>query len=160
MQNPIQTFRQSSIVFEKPGILSENLKTLVSSNYLTVQYFFLKLRTRFLLTNAYKTVCGIFLFCLDLELFKKKKKDLVSTHSVFTFLLTNNNTPLKTLLSRKRVQNVSKIILNFVTVGARQSFQFFIQIAWLLGYNRTLSKFRYTFLFMKNGFLTLAPKMV
>ena len=27
MQNPIQNFRQSSIVFEKPGILSENLKT-------------------------------------------------------------------------------------------------------------------------------------
>ena len=30
MQNPIQKFRQSSIVFGKPGILSENLKTLSS----------------------------------------------------------------------------------------------------------------------------------
>ena len=40
MQNPIQKFRQSSIVFEKPGILSENLKTLTSSNYPKVQYFF------------------------------------------------------------------------------------------------------------------------
>ena len=40
MQNPIQKFRQSSIVSEKPGILSENLKTLTSSNYPTVQYFF------------------------------------------------------------------------------------------------------------------------
>ena len=39
MQNTIQKFRQSSIVFEKPGILSENLKTLTSSNYPTVQYF-------------------------------------------------------------------------------------------------------------------------
>ena len=39
MQNAIQIFRQSSIVFEKPGILSENLKTLTSSNYPTVQYF-------------------------------------------------------------------------------------------------------------------------
>ena len=29
MQNPIQKFRQSSIVFEKPGILSENLKTYI-----------------------------------------------------------------------------------------------------------------------------------
>ena len=114
----------------------------------------------FYLPMSTKEYSVCFLFCLDLELFAKIKKDLVSTHSVFTFLLTNNNTPLKTLLSRKRVQNVSKIILNFVTVGARQSFQFFIQIAWLLGYNRTLSKFRYTFLFMKNGFLTLAPKMV
>ena len=37
MQNPIQKFRESSIVFEKPGILSENLKTLTTSNYPTVQ---------------------------------------------------------------------------------------------------------------------------
>ena len=75
MQNPIQKFRQSSIVFEKPGILSENLKTLTSSNYPTVQYFFLKLGTRFLLTNVYKRVCGTFFyFCLDLELFAKIKK--------------------------------------------------------------------------------------
>ena len=40
MQNPIQKFRQSSIVFEKPGILSQNLKTLTSSNYHTVQDIF------------------------------------------------------------------------------------------------------------------------
>ena len=50
---------QSSIVFEKQGILSENLKTLTSSNYPTVQYFLLKLHTRFQLTNVYKRVCGI-----------------------------------------------------------------------------------------------------
>ena len=36
MQNPIQKFGQSSIVFEKPGFLSENLKTLTRSNYVTV----------------------------------------------------------------------------------------------------------------------------
>ena len=59
MQNTIQKFRQSSIVFEKPGILSENLKTLTSSNYPLVQYFLLKLRTRFLRANVYKWVCGI-----------------------------------------------------------------------------------------------------
>ena len=87
MQNAIQKFRQSSIVFEKPGILSENLKTLTSSNYPTVQYFLLKLRTRFLLTNVYKRVFGIFLFCLDIGLFAKIKKDLVSTRSFFTLLL-------------------------------------------------------------------------
>ena len=84
MQNTIQKFRQSS-VFEKPGILSENLKTLTSSNYPTVQYFLLKLRTRFLLTNVYKSVG--FLLYLNLELFAKIKKDLVSTHSFFTLLL-------------------------------------------------------------------------
>ena len=89
MENPIQKFRQSSIVFEKQGILSENLKTLTSSNYPTVQYFLLKLCTRFVLTNVYKSMCGIFLFCLDLELFVKIKKTSkkVSTRSYFTFLL-------------------------------------------------------------------------
>ena len=80
MQNTIQKFRQSFIAFEKRGILPENLGTLTSSNYPTVQYFLLKLRTSFLLTNAYKRVCEIFLFYLDLELFEKVKKDLVSTH--------------------------------------------------------------------------------
>ena len=83
----MQKFRQNSIVFEKSGILSENLKTLTSSNYPTVQYFLLKLRTRFLLTNVYKRVCGIFLFYLDLELYAKIRNDLVSTHSFFTLLL-------------------------------------------------------------------------
>ena len=38
-------------------------------------------------------------------------------------------------------------ILNFVVVGARQSFQFFRQIAWFLGNNRALSKFRYRILY-------------
>ena len=87
MQNTIQKFRQSSIVFEKPGILSENVKILTSSNYLAVQYFLLKLRTRVLLTKAYQWVCGIFLFYLDFQLFAKIKKDLVSAHLFFTLLL-------------------------------------------------------------------------
>ena len=60
MQNPTQKFRQSSIVFEKPRILPENL---TSSSYLAVQYFLLKLCTRFL---------------LDLKLFAKIKKGLRS----------------------------------------------------------------------------------
>ena len=61
MQNTIQKFRQSS-VFEKPGILSENLKTLTSSNYPAVQYFLQKFRTRFLLTKVYKKVWDFFYF--------------------------------------------------------------------------------------------------
>ena len=40
MQNPIQKFRPSFIVFEKPGILFEKLKTLTNSNY---HRFFLKI---------------------------------------------------------------------------------------------------------------------
>ena len=64
MQNLIQKFRQSSKVFEKPGILFETLKTFMSTNYPKVQYFLLKLRIRFLLTNAYKRMCKIFFILL------------------------------------------------------------------------------------------------
>ena len=39
MQNSIQKFRQSSVVFKKTSILSENLKTLTSFNYPNIQYF-------------------------------------------------------------------------------------------------------------------------
>ena len=74
MQNPIQKFRQISIVLQKPGILLENLKTLTSCDYPKVQYFLLKLRTRFLLTHVYKRVCEVSLFCLDLESFPKIEK--------------------------------------------------------------------------------------
>ena len=94
MQNPIQTFRQSSTVFEKPRILSENLKILTSSNYRTVQYFLLKLCTCFLLTNVYKRVCGTFLFSLDLELFAKIKRPGFST-PVFYIFINNSRSKLR-----------------------------------------------------------------
>ena len=55
-------FRQCSIVFEKPGIFLENLKTLTSSNYAIVHYFLLNLCTHFLLTNVYKRVPVFFFF--------------------------------------------------------------------------------------------------
>ena len=88
MQNTIQKFRQSSFVFDKPGILSENFNTLTSSNYPTVQYFLLKLRTRFSIYQCLQKCVWDFLkFYLDLVLFAKIKKDLVSTHLSFTLLL-------------------------------------------------------------------------
>ena len=74
MQNPIEKFKQSSIIFGEPGVLSEKLKTFTSSNYHRAQYFLLKLHTRFRPTNVYKWGCKIFLFCLDLELIAKIKK--------------------------------------------------------------------------------------
>ena len=64
-----------------------------------------------------KACAGFFLFCLDLELFAKIKKDLVSTNSILILLLVTQdlnkikkipNTLLWTLLIRKRVQNFSK----------------------------------------------------
>ena len=95
MQNLIEKFRQSSIVFEKPGILLGNLKNLTNSNLPKVQYILLKLCTRVLLTNVYKSVFGIFLFCLDLELFAKLK-NLLSTHPFFIFLLISQDLNKKT----------------------------------------------------------------
>ena len=119
--------------------MSEKLKTLMSSDYHRVQYFLLKLCTRFLLTNVFKR------FCLDLMLFAKIKKDLVSTHSFFIFLLITQD-----LNKIKKVRIFAKFpqkILNFVVVGARQIFQVFRQIAWFLGNNRAFSKFRYRILY-------------
>ena len=87
MQNTFEKFRQSSLVFKKPGILSENFKTLTSCNYPTVQYFLLKFAHIFYLPMSTKGCVGFFSFYLDLELFAKIKKDLVSTHSLFILLL-------------------------------------------------------------------------
>ena len=39
MQNAIQKFRQNSVVFGKPGILSENLKTLKAPTILQFNIF-------------------------------------------------------------------------------------------------------------------------
>ena len=97
----------------KPGILSENLKTLKSSNYPTVQYYLLKLRKVSCLLMSTKGCVGFFLFCLDLELLAKIKKGLVSTHSLFT-LLTQDLSKIK--ISRGRfcrhyyLENVCKIL--------------------------------------------------
>ena len=86
-------------------------------------------------------------FYLNLELFAKIKKDLVTTHSFFTLLLITQDineikkippTLLQKLLSRKRVQNFSKNLLNSMVLGACQSFQFFKQKTWFLGNNRGL----------------------
>ena len=57
MQIPIQKFGQNSIVFQKPGFLSENIAELQLP---WSSIFLLKLLTRLLLNNAYKRVVGIF----------------------------------------------------------------------------------------------------
>ena len=74
MQNPIQKFRQSSIVIVKPDILSENLKTLTSLKYPTVQFFGWNFTHVSYLPMSNQWCVGFFIFCLDLELFAKIKK--------------------------------------------------------------------------------------
>ena len=92
MQNIIQKFRQSSIVFEKPGILSENLKILTSSNYPTVQYFFAETSHTFSTYQCLqKGVWDFLIFTLDLQLFAKIKKGFY-TLALYTF---NNNSRSK-----------------------------------------------------------------
>ena len=85
MQNIIKKFRQSSIVFKKPGILSLSLKSLRRS-YSSV--FFAETSHTFTTYQCLqKGVWDFFKFYLHLELFAKIKKELVSTHSFFTLLL-------------------------------------------------------------------------
>ena len=106
----------------------------------------LKLRTRSLLTNVYKWVCGIFLFCLVLELFAKTITDLASTHSFFTLLLITQDLnkikylahPFVDITKQKTCAKFQQKILNSMVVGVCQSFQFFRQKTWFLGNNRGL----------------------
>ena len=87
MQNTAQKFRQSPIIFEKPGILPENFNEL-QLPYSSI--FFTETLNTFPTYQCLKKGVWKFLkFCLDLELFAKIKKDLVSAHVFFT--LTNNS---------------------------------------------------------------------
>ena len=84
MQNSIQKFRQSPIVFEKPGIENQNFDELQVSYS---SKFFAETSHTFFTYQCLQKGVWIFLFCLDLELLAKIKKDLVSTNSFFTLLL-------------------------------------------------------------------------
>ena len=134
MQKTIQKFRQSSIVFEKPSILSENLKSLTGSNYPTVQYFLLKLCTRFLRTNAYKMVCGIFLILFrSWVICKNKKRCGFYTLDFYIFINNsrskqNKKNPTNICVDFTKLKTCGKIqqkILKSMVAGARQIFQFF-----------------------------------
>ena len=84
MQNPTQKFRPfRSIVFKRPGVLSEKLKTLTSANYHRLPYFFVEI----LHTFMSKRVCsGFFLFYLGLELFVRVRKPGFYTHTKTIFI--------------------------------------------------------------------------
>ena len=148
MQNTTQKFRESSIVFRKPGILSKSLKPFTSSNYFTVEWFLLKLRSRFLLTNIYKRVCGIFLNFIQILSFLQKfgfLQRLGFYKLIFCALLTHVNDstskqnkknatyPFVGITKQKTCVKFQPKILNSMVVGARQSFQFFRQrklVSW------------------------------
>ena len=117
MHNPLLKFRQSSIISEKPGYFSEELKTLTSYSYHRILYFLVTFCTRFLLTNAFKRLSGFFLFCLDLELLINLVSVSVQKLDLFLFwqitqdqkkTKKNPKHLLQTLAGRKRVRNFSK----------------------------------------------------
>ena len=90
MQNPIQKFGQSFIVFKKPGIFSKNLKILMSSNYPTVQHFCWNFAHVAYLPMSIKGCTGFFLSCLDLELFAKKLKR-PGIYTLLFYIFINNS---------------------------------------------------------------------
>ena len=53
MENPIPKFRQSPIIFKKPGYFSEKLKNLLLPEITRVERFLLKLCTCFLVNKIY-----------------------------------------------------------------------------------------------------------
>ena len=81
MQNPMQNFRQSSIVSEKQGILSKNWKFWRPPTTIEFNIFCWNFAHVSWLPMSTKACSGFFLFCLDLEFFAKIKKPLVSTQS-------------------------------------------------------------------------------
>ena len=88
MQKSIQKFRQRSIVFVKPGILSENLETDEHQLPYSSIFFAETLHSFPTYQCPQKGVRDFFNFVyLDLELFAEIKKDLVSAHSFFTLLI-------------------------------------------------------------------------
>ena len=62
MQDPILTFRQGSIISEKPGYLSEKFKTLRSPNYHTAWNFLVAFCTFSCLPVSTKGSSGFFYF--------------------------------------------------------------------------------------------------
>ena len=121
MQNPLLKFRQSSIDSQKPG--STRAPTIILFNI-----FLLKFCTPLLLTNFYKRVSEIFLFCLE--------------NKIFWELLIN-------LLS-VRVWKSSHFLfwqINSMVVVACQKFQFSRQDTWFLKNKRALFEVLYGVLY-------------
>ena len=79
MQNPTPKFRQSSIISEKPGYLSENWKLQQAPTAIKFNIFCWNFAHVAYLTMCTKGFLGLFLFCLDLKLLKNVKKECAET---------------------------------------------------------------------------------
>ena len=86
MQNIIQKFRQSSIVFEKPGILSENLKTLRAPATLQFNIFCWTSHTFSTYQCLQKGVRGFFISFRSWVICKNLKRPGFYTLVFYTFI--------------------------------------------------------------------------
>ena len=144
MQNPIQKFRQSSIVFQKPGILPEKLKVLTSSNYLQTLIIFVEtLHTFPTYQCLQKDVWDIFILFRTWVISQNQKIPSFYTLTETSFIkirkiqfLTQDLHKIRKTPHIRKTEMCAKFqqkILNFTVVGAHQSFQFFRLVAWFFG---------------------------
>ena len=92
----------------------------------------------FYLPLSKKGCVGFFKFYLDLELFAKIKKDLVSSNSFFTLLVISQDLSKIKNIPHTTCAKFQQKILKSLVVGARQSFQFCRQKTWFPWNNRGL----------------------
>ena len=78
MQNLLQALRLCPIMFEKPVILTEKLKTFRASTIIEFNNFCWNFTYVSYLSMSTKRSSGFILLCLDLELFAKINKELVT----------------------------------------------------------------------------------
>ena len=155
MQNTIPKFKKSSVISEKPGYLSQKLKTLTTMHF---HIFCWNFERGYYLPMSTKACSGFFSFCLDLELLIIcKEPGLCECIETMSFVIFGSN-----WRSKQNKENYKHFfvyigkwvtyvkfqlkIFNSVVVGAHQHFQFFQTNAWFLENNRALSKFLYDIL--------------
>ena len=136
----MQKFRQSTMVFEKPNILSENFKTLRNPNYHMIQYFFVEILHTF---PTYQ--------CLQILSYLRKSRKTWFLHIYKNRFIINPRSkqnkkslerPFVDIGKQKTCAKFQQKILNSMIVGSRQNFQFSRQITCFLGSDRTLCKFK------------------
>ena len=109
------TYKNSDQVLLLSGnqvLFSENLNTVTSSNYPTLQYFLLKLCTRFLLTNVYKSVSGISFILFRSWVINENVKRPGFYALVFYIFIKNS----RSKQNRKKIPD-NILIKNYWTVG-------------------------------------------
>ena len=127
----MQKFRQSAIASRNQVFCLKIWKLWQAPTILQVNSFCWNFSHVFYLPMFTKGCVGFFLYYLDLELFAKIKKDLVSTLVFCTFINNsrckqnkkNPTHPFVDITSRKRVQNFSK---NIKLCGSWSSPKFWI----------------------------------